>query len=138
MLLPYCRRRGKYDFTPVTWKKYFENKRDVVINGNSFRIYTSGDKGPLLVFLHGGGFSALSWALLSVGFLCYSIFYVIYLFIYHNLMLILVYTILCRIFQSMLCEMVECQILAMDLRGHGDTVTQNDEDLSIETLSRFI
>ncbi|CAH1388553.1 unnamed protein product [Nezara viridula] len=95
------RRRGKHDFTPVSWKKYFENKRDVVINGNSFRIYTSGDKGPLLVFLHGGGFSALSWALLS----------------------------------SMLCEMVECQILAMDLRGHGDTITQNDEDLSIETLS---
>ena len=37
----------------------------------------------------------------------------------------------------MLCEMVECQILAIDLRGHGDTITLNDEDLSIETLSRY-
>ncbi|CAG0893970.1 unnamed protein product [Darwinula stevensoni] len=29
---------------------------------------------------------------------------------------------------------VECRVLAIDLRGHGDTVTKNDEDLSIDTL----
>lgn len=95
------RKRGKPDFTPVSWKKYFDNKQDVHINGNSFRIYTSGETGPLLVFLHGGGFSALSWSLLC----------------------------------STLTEQVECQILAMDLRGHGDTHTKDDEDLSIDTLA---
>lgn len=33
--------------------------------------------------------------------------------------------------------MVECQILAMDLRGHGDTTTTNDEDLSEVTLAKY-
>uniref|UniRef100_T1JDM0 Uncharacterized protein n=1 Tax=Strigamia maritima TaxID=126957 RepID=T1JDM0_STRMM len=34
-------------------------------------------------------------------------------------------------------ELIECQIAAMDLRGHGDTVTSNDEDLSAQTLSEY-
>lgn len=95
------KRRGKPDFTPAPWNKCFENKRDVLVNGNSFRTYTSGSTGPLIVFLHGGGFSALSWSLLC----------------------------------ATIGDMVECQILAMDLRGHGDTYTTNDEDLSIDTLA---
>ena len=31
-----------------------------------FRVYECGSEGPVLLFLHGGGFSALSWSLLSV------------------------------------------------------------------------
>jgi len=57
--------------------------------------------GPVVVCLHGGGFSALSWAL----------------------------------FSKHLVEAAQCQVLAFDLRGHGDTKTSNDSDLSIETLS---
>ncbi|KAL1131916.1 hypothetical protein AAG570_011527, partial [Ranatra chinensis] len=93
--------RGKTDYTPVCWDKYFASKQDVKVEENSFRVYTLGSSGPALVFLHGGGFSALSWAVLS----------------------------------SILSQMVECQILAIDLRGHGDTVTTDDTDLSIDVLA---
>ena len=31
-----------------------------------FRVYESGEDGPVCFFIHGGGFSALSWAVLSV------------------------------------------------------------------------
>jgi len=34
--------------------------------------------------------------------------------------------------------MVGCQVLAIDLRGHGDTVTTNEEDLSAETMARYL
>ena len=30
--------------------------------------------------------------------------------------------------------MVDCQVMALDLRGHGDTKNENDEDLSAETM----
>ena len=36
--------------------------------GQTFRVYECGTEGPVLFFLHGGGFSALSWALLSVSY----------------------------------------------------------------------
>ena len=32
-----------------------------------FRVYKSGSSGPLLLLLHGGGHSALSWAVFTVG-----------------------------------------------------------------------
>lgn len=35
-------------------------------------------------------------------------------------------------------EMVECQIMAIDQRGHGDTQTSDDADLSAETLARLV
>lgn len=33
--------------------------------------------------------------------------------------------------------MVECRVMAIDLRGHGDSKTNNDEDLSAETMARY-
>lgn len=37
-----------------------------------FRVYRRGSKGPLLVLLHGGGYSALTWSLVVVsGTICY-------------------------------------------------------------------
>lgn len=35
----------------------------------TFRIYSSGSHGPVLLLLHGGGHSALSWAVFTVSFL---------------------------------------------------------------------
>jgi protein phosphatase methylesterase 1 len=58
----------KRDYTPVQWSRYFSERRDVAVNGNQFRVYCLGDSGPLLVLLHGGGFSALTWALFSVSY----------------------------------------------------------------------
>jgi len=43
-----------------------------------------------------------------------------------------------NIFQSSVTSMVGCQVLAIDLRGHGDTVTTNEEDLSAETMARYL
>lgn len=66
-----ARRSGfgrKRDYTPVQWSRYFSDRRDVAVNGNQFRVYCLGDSGPLLVLLHGGGFSALTWALFSVSY----------------------------------------------------------------------
>ncbi|XP_069677418.1 protein phosphatase methylesterase 1 isoform X2 [Periplaneta americana] len=94
----------KRDYTPVQWNRYFSERRDVAVNGNKFRVYSLGDTGPLLVLLHGGGFSALTWSLFATSVTSY----------------------------------VECQVLAIDLRGHGDTITTNEEDLSAETMARDV
>ncbi|PSN37996.1 Protein phosphatase methylesterase 1 [Blattella germanica] len=99
-----CRRAGigrKRDYTPVLWNHYFNECHDVSVNGNKFRVYSLGNHGPLLVLLHGGGFSALTWSLFSAS----------------------------------VTSMVGCQVLAIDLRGHGDSVTTDEEDLSAETMS---
>jgi protein phosphatase methylesterase 1 len=66
----------------------------------SFRVYLKGSAGPVLLLLHGGGHSALSWAVFSVS----------------------------------VSKLVECRIAAMDIRGHGNTATENDADLSASTL----
>lgn len=39
----------------------------------TFRVYESGMSGPVCFFLHGGGYSGLSWAVLSVSTHRYSI-----------------------------------------------------------------
>lgn len=34
--------------------------------------------------------------------------------------------------------MIHCQCLSIDLRGHGDTHTDEDDDLSADTLAKYI
>ncbi|KAK4299029.1 hypothetical protein Pmani_028665 [Petrolisthes manimaculis] len=96
-------RVGRRDYTPVSWQRYWDRCEDVALedNGDVFRVYVKGDTGPLLLLLHGGGYSALTWSLLA----------------------------------EHVVEMVECQMVAVDLRGHGDTRTSDDTDLSAETLA---
>ncbi|XP_059819918.1 protein phosphatase methylesterase 1 isoform X2 [Hypanus sabinus] len=98
----------KRDFSPVPWNHYFETMEDIIVtrgtSKDSFRIYKSGSDGPVLLLLHGGGHSALSWA----------------------------------VFSSMIISRVKCRVVAVDLRGHGDTKVVNSEDLSAETMSRDI
>lgn len=91
----------KRDYEPVSWKKYFSNRTPVTVNEDTFYVYSQGNEGPLLVLLHGGGYSALTWA--------------------H--------------FTQCITTLVTCQVMAIDLRGHGSSVTKNDDDLSIETLA---
>ncbi|POM65569.1 Protein phosphatase methylesterase, partial [Phytophthora palmivora] len=71
------------------WAKYFDSKEDLVL--------PNGD-GPHVVLLHGGGYTSLTWCLVT----------------------------------AILKE--NCTVHAFDLRGHGQTHTSNDDDLSIDTL----
>ncbi|CAL8096517.1 unnamed protein product [Calicophoron daubneyi] len=100
-----CSDHGQHNpYDPVKWDAYFNIRDDIEIEAGTFRIYRRGVEGPLLFFIHGGGFSALTWAVLS----------------------------------AMITEQVKCQCLAVDMRGHGDTSCHNDDDLSVETLSKDV
>uniref|UniRef100_A0A8D0ARW4 Protein phosphatase methylesterase 1 n=1 Tax=Sander lucioperca TaxID=283035 RepID=A0A8D0ARW4_SANLU len=67
----------KRDFSPLLWSQYFETMEDVEVENenalvcvslttlNIFRLYCSGANGPVLLLLHGGGHSALSWAVFT-------------------------------------------------------------------------
>ncbi|CAL8267114.1 unnamed protein product [Merluccius merluccius] len=113
----------KRDFSPLGWSRYFQTIEDVEVETSGgkdisllrfnrplllplhvFRLYCSGSHGPVLLLLHGGGHSALSWA----------------------------------VFTAVICGRINCRVVAMDLRGHGDTKVQNSEDLSAETMASDI
>ena len=73
------RTRGKKDYSPKSWSDYFEEKKQITINENIFQYYKSGSSNNLLIlFLHGGGFSGLSWALLSVSFFTIVLLYILH------------------------------------------------------------
>ncbi len=62
--------RGSRDYTPIHWSKYFNSSKDIQVDEKSkFHVYEGGStqnkEGPLIVFLHGGGYSGLTWAPLS-------------------------------------------------------------------------
>ncbi|XP_060887908.1 protein phosphatase methylesterase 1-like isoform X2 [Labrus mixtus] len=96
---------GKPDFSPVSWREYFDQMEDVNVgpadSRDVFRIYKAGNEGPLLVLLHGGGHSALSWA----------------------------------VFTRAIASRVTCRILAMDLRGHGATLVHQLDNFSTQSMS---
>ncbi|CAL7945916.1 unnamed protein product [Xylocopa violacea] len=94
----------KRDYDPVKWVPYFDQSEDIKIGEDTFHIYIKGTEGPTLVLLHGGGYSALTWAE----------------------------------FTKSIMTMVVCKVMAIDLRGHGDTHTSNEEDLSADTLAEDI
>uniref|UniRef100_A0A8C5E5E8 Protein phosphatase methylesterase 1 n=1 Tax=Gouania willdenowi TaxID=441366 RepID=A0A8C5E5E8_GOUWI len=103
----------KRDFSPLSWSQYFETMEDVEVETevwislttlNLFRIYCSGSHGPVLLLLHGGGHSALSWA----------------------------------VFTAVIFNRINCRVVAMDLRAHGDTKVKDPGDLSADTMARDI
>lgn len=51
----------------MQWNPYFDYSKDVLVGQNTFHIYIKGTEGPVLVLLHGGGYSGLTWAELTVG-----------------------------------------------------------------------
>ncbi|XP_035773440.1 protein phosphatase methylesterase 1-like [Anopheles albimanus] len=97
--------RRQTDYNPLMWDAFFAEKKDVETGQGKFRVYLSAATAeigaPLLVLLHGGGFSALSWAL----------------------------------FSSEITKLIHCQCLAIDIRGHGDTYTVEEDDLSSDRLA---
>ncbi|KAK6322255.1 hypothetical protein J4Q44_G00070470 [Coregonus suidteri] len=107
----------KRDFSPLSWSEYFEAMEDVEVENNNGKdisfnvapisvllIYSSGQHGPVLLLLHGGGHSALSWA----------------------------------VFTAVIYSRINCRVVAMDLRAHGDTKVKNSDDLSAETMAKDI
>ncbi|KAE9045837.1 hypothetical protein PR003_g2194 [Phytophthora rubi] len=93
-----CSDMASDDYEGV-WAKYFDSKEDLALpNGDTFRVYRAGSQGPHVVLLHGGGYTSMTWCLVT----------------------------------ALLKE--TCTVHAFDLRGHGQTHTANDDDLSIETL----
>lgn len=50
-----------------------------------FRIYCSGSNGPVLLLLHGGGHSALSWAVFTVSISFQNLYFQFYLTSYTNI-----------------------------------------------------
>lgn len=42
------------------------------------------------------------------------------------------------LFAVEICKNIQCQVAAIDLRGHGKTFTNNDADLSLEALSQDV
>uniref|UniRef100_A0A8C4IKH9 Protein phosphatase methylesterase 1 n=1 Tax=Dicentrarchus labrax TaxID=13489 RepID=A0A8C4IKH9_DICLA len=66
----------KKDFSPLPWSHYFETMEDVEVeneNGKDISLTAAsvcqekarGSHGPVLLLLHGGGHSALSWAVFT-------------------------------------------------------------------------
>lgn len=49
------------------WNRFWGKWRAVMSQCQTFRIYRRGVSGPLVFLIHGGGFSALTWAVLSVS-----------------------------------------------------------------------
>ena len=95
------------DYTPVEWTSYFDDKRHITIDENSFCLYSrhkNDTTAPILFFLHGGGFSGLSWAVLSKA----------------------------------VTDLVRCQCIAMDIRGHGETKTTDEMDLTMDRLTKDV
>ncbi|CAH1159838.1 unnamed protein product [Phaedon cochleariae] len=91
-------------FIPTKWTKYFDKEEQIQIPNGTFNLYSRGKKGPILLCLHGGGYSGLTWAL----------------------------------FAEEIMELINCQVIALDLRGHGKTTTNDDADLSLNTLSNDV
>ncbi|KPJ20941.1 Protein phosphatase methylesterase 1 [Papilio machaon] len=106
-LAPFGSSRRK-DYSPVSWKQYFDRCVDVETEAGSFRVYLSPEPDhpsrPRIFTLHGGGYSGLSWSL----------------------------------FTEEITNMIHCQVVSMDVRGHGETKVKDPDDLSIETLVRDV
>ncbi|CAN6475528.1 unnamed protein product [Victoria cruziana] len=87
-------------YEPLEWSGYFDNEEDVTIPETTdvFHVYSAGSDGPVVLCIHGGGYTGLSFALSA----------------------------------SQIKK--NARVVAMDLRGHGKSSTENDLDLSIETL----
>jgi len=93
--------------TPLHWSEFFEHKESVKVGpDDSFNVYRAANiplskHWPIVVFIHGGGYSGLTWATTVKSLL----------------------------------NMIDVAVVAIDIRGHGETITKNDHDLSLPTMA---
>mmetsp|Transcript_17840 Transcript_17840/g.38383 ORF Transcript_17840/g.38383 Transcript_17840/m.38383 type:complete len:374 (+) Transcript_17840:102-1223(+) len=51
---------------PATWDKYWSKNFKVDLPGRgTFNVYTAGEEGPVVLCLHGGGYTGLTWSLVA-------------------------------------------------------------------------
>ena len=63
-----ARKQRPKEYTPIPWTNYYDRMQEVQSpGGDKFRVYVRGESGPVFLFLHGGGFSGLSWSVLSAS-----------------------------------------------------------------------
>ncbi|XP_023019174.2 protein phosphatase methylesterase 1 [Leptinotarsa decemlineata] len=92
------------NFSPIKWSEYFSEEEGIQTTDGVFHVYGRGTDGPILLCLHGGGYSGLTWSL----------------------------------FAAEIVKLINCQVKAVDLRGHGKTTTSNDADLSLEVMANDV
>jgi len=97
---------GKKSYTGVSWRKYWRSKDFVSTESGTFCVYEGGSRdAPVTIcLLHGAGYSALTWSLMS-----------------HHL-----------------TSLVNVRVVALDLRGHGESQVSDQEDMSCETMASDI
>uniref|UniRef100_A0A915JTR2 protein phosphatase methylesterase-1 n=1 Tax=Romanomermis culicivorax TaxID=13658 RepID=A0A915JTR2_ROMCU len=107
--------RAKKDFSPLEWRQFFDEKLTIKITQKPDNVFTVYSKSsdlqgvkPIIFLLHGGGYSGLTWACFAVKK------------------------------SNQVTEMIDCQVLALDSRGHGDSVTDDDYDLSVDTQAHDV
>ncbi|XP_063896923.1 protein phosphatase methylesterase 1 [Helicoverpa armigera] len=92
------------DYTPVPWKEYFEKTVDVETDGGTFKVYLSPEPD------HQDRPRIVT--LHGGGYSGLS----------------------WALFTEEITSMIHCQVVSIDIRGHGETKVENPDDLSIETL----
>jgi len=100
------RRPGSFrrrSYSPISWKKYWETKEQVKTDDGMFTVYSRGTGDTLVLLLHGGGYSGLTWSLVA----------------------------------EELFKLAECKISAIDLRSHGESVSDCG-DMSMQSLSNDV
>lgn len=94
------------DFSPLHWTQFFEEYRDLQVNESKgqFRVYLSGFKSE-----------STGPCLVLIHGGGYS-------------------ALTWSLFVRSLKEICDCRVVAIDLRGHGSTRTDDDHDLSLQRL----
>ncbi|KAA3453670.1 protein phosphatase methylesterase 1 [Gossypium australe] len=112
-------------YSPLDWSGFFDREEDVCIpdSNDVFHLYMAGTEGPVVFCLHGGGYSGdqyLIYAFSVSEFLIYASCLTCY----------------GRLSFALSASKIKekARVVAMDLRGHGKSSTENDLDLSIETM----
>ncbi|XP_061726041.1 protein phosphatase methylesterase 1 [Cydia pomonella] len=96
------------DYSPIPWQQYFEKYVDVETESGSFRVYLSPEPD------HSSRPRLVT--LHGGGYSGLS----------------------WALFTEEITNMIHCQVISMDIRGHGETQADNPDDLSADTLVKDV